>query len=105
MPEETVTTVTTETAPVKFGIGQIGNPTPKVAKNIFRIMLYAAAVANLLLQVVVEIPPHVAGIIGKYSLYAVTLAHGFSKLFGIDVSEIPTTFQLTGKSSNQKSSI
>jgi len=80
-------TVVKKEGPVKFGFGQITNPTPQMAKNVFRIVLYAAAVVNLILQTVVEIPPHVATIVAKYSLYAVTLVHGFSKLFGIDVSD------------------
>lgn len=91
MPQGTTTTdntVKTETGAVKFGIGQISNPTPKTAKNIFRVVLYAAALANLILQIVVEIPEPVRIIVAKYSIYAVTLVHGISKLFGIDVSDV-----------------
>lgn len=87
MAKETVTTIATQRGPVKFGINQITNPTPQVAKNVFRVVLYAAAAVNLLLQVVVEIPPDIAALVAKYSLYAVTLVHGFSKLFGIDISQ------------------
>lgn len=86
MPEVAVTTEVD--APVKFGIAQIGNPTPKVVKNVFRWVLYAAALANLILQIVVEIPEPVRAIVAKYSLYAVTLTHGISKLFGVDISEV-----------------
>lgn len=87
MPQETVTTVATETAPIKFGFGQITNPTPRVAKNIFRVVLYAAALINLILQIVVEIPEPIRVIVAKYSIYAVTLVHGISKLFGIDITD------------------
>ena len=86
MPEVAVTTEVD--APVKFGIDQIVNPTPKSVKNVFRWVLYAAALANLILQIVTEIPEPVRAIVAKYSLYAVTLVHGISKLFGVDISEV-----------------
>lgn len=88
MAQETETTIATETAPVKFGLGQITNPTPKVAKNVFRVVLYTAALINLVLQVIVEIPEPVRIMVGKYSIYAVTLVHSISKLFGIDISDV-----------------
>ena len=73
---------------VKFGLDQIKNPTPLMAKNIFRIVLYTAAVANIVLDIVTEIPPDIKAMIAKYSLYLVTGVHSFSKLFGIDISDI-----------------
>lgn len=72
---------------VKFGLGQITNTTPKFAKYLFRAVLYIAAAVNLVLSVIDEIPPDVKAMIGKYSIYAVTLVHGFSKLFGIEVEQ------------------
>jgi hypothetical protein len=78
---------------VKFGLSQIGATTPKTAKWAFRVILYLAAAANIIVGTVTEIPEPVKVIILKYSLYGVTLVHAFSKLFGIDISdsEPPTT--------------
>lgn len=82
--EKTVVT----NAPVKFGWKQLFKPTPQIAKNIFRVVLYAAALTNIFLMVIDEIPPHVEAIVGKYSIYAVTLVHMISKLFGIDITGV-----------------
>lgn len=79
-------------ANVKFGFGQLFKPTPDIARNIFRVVLYAAAIANLFLDVVVEIPAPARLIIGKYSVYAVTLTHAISKMFGIDITSPPTNY-------------
>jgi hypothetical protein len=72
---------------VKFGFGQIPKTTPEFAKWAFRIVLYVAAVANFIIATVTEIPVPIAMIIAKYSLYAVTLVHGFSKMFGLQVED------------------
>lgn len=74
-------------ANVKFGLSQIGATTPKTAKWIFRAVLYTAAGLNLVVAYVSEIPEPVKTAIGKYSIEAVALVHGFSKLFGIDMSD------------------
>jgi len=71
-----------------FGIKQITQPTPVWAKQMFRVALYTAAAINIVLGIVTEIPPDVKALIGKYSIYLVTAVHSFSKLFGIDVSDI-----------------
>lgn len=80
-------------ANVKFGLRQIGATTPKTAKWAFRIILYVAAAANIIVGVITEIPEPVKAMILKYSLYGVTMVHAFSKLFGIDITddEPPTT--------------
>lgn len=74
---------------VKFGFGQISKKTPEYATWIFRIVLYAAALANFVVDVVTEIPPDIKVIIAKYSVYAVTLTHGITKMFGITVEPPP----------------
>lgn len=71
---------------IKFGFGQIANATPKIATWVFRIILYAAAIVNIFLQVIDEIPPDVKAIVGKYSVYAVTLTHTLTRMFGIEVT-------------------
>lgn len=74
-------------ANVKFGLNQITAQTPKAAKYAFRAVLYIAAVANIIVGTITEIPEPVQVAIMKYSLYGVTLVHAFSKLFGIDMSD------------------
>jgi hypothetical protein len=76
---------------VKFGFGQIPNTTPEFAKWIFRIVLYAAAVINLVILVVTEIPQPIKDTIARYSLEIVALVHGLSKMFGIDVEDVPSS--------------
>lgn len=70
---------------IVFGFNQITAKTPQIATWFFRIVLYAVAAVNVVLQIVDEIPPEVKVIIGKYSVYAVTLTHSFTRLFGIKV--------------------
>ena len=72
---------------IKFGFGQIANATPGFAKWVFRAVLYMAAIANIVLGVVTEIPEPVKFIVLKYSLYGVTLVHSLSRMFGIEVEE------------------
>lgn len=74
-------------ANVKFGLSQITATTPKTAKNIFRAVLYTAAVVNIVLDVVTDIPAPVKAMIAKYSIEAVALVHAFTKLFGIDMMD------------------
>lgn len=73
----------------KVGLGQITNPTPKWATWVFRIVLYAAAVMNIIVTVIAEIPADMQLILLKYSAYAVTLTHMFTRLFGIPTPKIP----------------
>ncbi len=74
---------TEKTEQWRFGFGQIPKTTPEFAKWIFRIVLYATSVINLVISVVTEIPPDIKMMMAKYSLYAVTMVHGFTKLFGL----------------------
>ncbi len=72
----------------KFGLKQIVNKTPELAKWIFRVVLYITTMLSIVVNVIPEIPDPLRVAITKYSLYAVTLVHSFSKLFGIEVKPI-----------------
>lgn len=72
---------------ILFGFNQIKAETPNFAKWVFRVVLYAAAIGTLLINTIPEIPDHTADLIGKYCLYAITLTHSISKMFGIKVEE------------------
>jgi hypothetical protein len=76
------------TGPVRFGIGQITNPTPQLAKNIFRVVLYAAAIVNIVMLNIPSIPEETKVQIMGYSSMATVIVHAISKLFGIDISDI-----------------
>jgi hypothetical protein len=85
---------TTEPATVtKFGLNQIGNTTPQWATNIFRIALYAGAIATIVLSTITEIPDSVKLVIAKYTLEGITLIHALSKMFGITIQNDPTVNQ------------
>ncbi len=83
---------------IKFGFGQIVKETPQFAKWMFRIVLYATSALTLIINVVTEIPEPIKLMITKYSLYAVTLVHGFSKMFGIE----PSSYMAAMKPVNKK---
>lgn len=88
MPEQVGQKDVTLQGRVVFGLNQIKNVTPKAATWVFRVILYAAAVANILIGTIDEIPPELKLIIGKYSVYAVTLTHSFTRMFGINVEPV-----------------
>lgn len=73
---------------VKFGVGQINRPTPVFAKQAFRFVLYAAALVNMLLFFIPDIPPHIQFVALKYTAIVTPLSHAISKLFGIDISDV-----------------
>ncbi len=78
-------------ADVKFGLGQIKNPTPKWATNVFRIVLYAAAVAGIIIGSISEIPDPVKVVILKYAAEVTLAVHALTKLFGIVIDDDPTS--------------
>ncbi len=93
MPDETPTVKTIEvekqtTAPVKFGLGQLQNATPKFATYIFRAVLYTAFIGNTVCLMISEIPQPIKDAIAKYSVEAIGITHVLSKLFGVDISKI-----------------
>lgn len=73
-----------------FGPDQVKLPTPQWATNIFRVVLYAAAVTTIVLGTITEIPDHVKVIVLKYSIEGVTLVHALSKMFGVSIPNDPT---------------
>lgn len=88
---ETIKTVEVEkktTAPIKFGIGQLQNATPKFATYIFRAVLYTAFIANTVCLMISEIPEPVKAAIAKYSVELIGVVHALSRLFGVDISKI-----------------
>lgn len=72
---------------VKVGLNQVTKPTPQLATNIFRIVLYAAFVVNIVLATFADIPNEIKDIAGRYSIEIVTLVHALTKLFGLNVEE------------------
>lgn len=82
-------------ADVKFGVGQIKNPTPKFANWIFRVVLYGAFLINFFLPYVdQDIPQALQLIILKWSGLGVIGVHIVSKLFGYDISDIQDRIDL-----------
>lgn len=69
---------------VKFGTGQIKNPTPAWAKWFFRIFFYVTQTANLGLIMLTEIPAETKLRITEYVQFANLAVHGSTKLFGIE---------------------
>ncbi len=78
-------------ANVKFGFGQIVNQSPLWAKWVFRSVLYLSAATAVVMGIVTEIPEDVKVVVLKYCVEGTALVHAFSKMFGIDVGDDPTT--------------
>lgn len=76
--------VKVEDTKVKFGFNAITKPTPELATKIFRVVLYAAALANIIIDIFPEIPLEVKGMIAMYSVKAVAIVHAITKLFGLE---------------------
>lgn len=75
---------------IKFGFGQLAKPTPQLATNIFRVVLYGAAIVAIVTGAISEIPDSIKVVVMKYSAEATVLVHALSKLFGVDVGSDPT---------------
>jgi hypothetical protein len=71
----------------KFGIGQIGNTTPKWAQVSFRIFFYATGIATVILDIYTEIPSDIKLMINSEVIKANLLVHAISKMFGINVTQ------------------
>jgi len=69
----------------KFGPKQITQRTPEFARWIFRAVLYLSAITTFVIELIDEIPEPIEAKIGKICLYAVTITHFLSKMFGISV--------------------
>lgn len=70
------------------GMKAIKMPTPAVATNIFRFVLYAAFLTSEISNMFPEIGEHTSLIISKYCLRAIAVVHLLSRTFGIDISKI-----------------
>lgn len=79
--------VSKENTVVKFGFGQITKPTPEMATKIFRVILYAAAIASAAAKIFSAIPQDVKVMIWQYSSESVAFTHMITKMFGLDVKD------------------
>lgn len=69
---------------IVFGVNQINNPTPQIAKVIFRIILYVSALWAVLSPSITEIPAPTLASINKYLLLSNALVNVTIKFFGFD---------------------
>lgn len=69
---------------VQFGIGQFSNPTPTVAKQIFRAILYLSAIWAVVMPMITELPETTIAVINKYMLLGVAVVNVTIKFFGWD---------------------
>lgn len=76
------------TGEVKIGLGQITKPTPQFAKNIFRAVLYASVIVNIIVLNVPTIPDAIKVQILAYAGMATGIVHALSKLLGVDITDI-----------------
>jgi len=72
---------------VKFGVGQIENPTPKAFKYIFRIYSFLAGAWALFAPQFVHLNPDILGEINRWLLVSGTFLHYAIKFFGWDIKE------------------
>lgn len=83
--------VKTELKPVvKFGVGQIENPTPKAFKYVFRIYSFLAGAWALFAPQFVHLNPDILGEINRWLLVSGTFLHYAIKFFGWDIKEETT---------------
>lgn len=75
------------TGTVGFGLGQLDKPSPKWATWAFRIFLYAASFATIIVTTDPAIPQAIALMVVKYLAFATMGVHGLSKMVGIDISK------------------
>lgn len=69
---------------VQFGIDQLSNPTPSIAKYIFRTILYLSAIWAVIMPTVTELPPDTIAAINKYMLLGNAVINVTIKFFGWD---------------------
>lgn len=93
--------VTNLDAPVKFGLGQIGQTTPAFITWIFRFYFYLVSFATVFLAQYQKVDPNLRLEIIFWMGVSVIAVHGFSKMFGIDSKKIEMeakdAFNLTTK--------
>ena len=69
---------------VQFGIDQLSNPTPSIAKYIFRTILYLSAIWAVIMPTVTELPETTIAAINKYMLLGNAVINVTIKFFGWD---------------------
>lgn len=82
---------------VKFGFNQISQPTPALVKWIFRVYLYVASVATIIVTTDDNISANTAKQIAKYIAFGTMSVHGASKLFGVEIDENEFNPTVNGK--------
>lgn len=80
-------TVAVKDTEVKFGFGQVANPTPPAVTNVFRIILYTVGVLNIATMTFTAIPPDISEAINNWSAEVIVFAHAISKLFGLNIEK------------------
>lgn len=69
---------------VKVGINQLANPTPDIARIIFRVVLYLSAVYALAIQPNLDIPTDIQAMINKWIIAGNAIVNVTIKFFGWD---------------------
>lgn len=72
---------------VKFGLGQITNPTPKWAKAIFRIISFATGLWAIAQQMDLGLSQELVSKINSYCVGIVPAVHFAIKFFGWDYKD------------------
>jgi hypothetical protein len=75
---------------MKFGFGQVLNPTPAQAKRFFHSFFTITSVVAMALQCFPQIPQHVNDVVNQWVVSSNTFVFGLTRLFGID--EKPSNF-------------
>lgn len=74
----------------KFGISQISNPQPKWTKTLFRVVFYVASLGTLAVSTFTKMPDEIKLNVAEAASFISIAAHLFSKMWGIDISDIET---------------
>lgn len=83
----------------KWGLPQILQETPGIAKGIANATLYLAAIGNIAVATFTKIPPNVQAEVALYSLQITAFVNAVCHMFGIQVTQ-PTYSQSSGTSSS-----
>lgn len=75
---------------VRFGVGQLSNPTPLFAKHIFRAVAFLSGVWALLPQDLINLSDHAYGQANRWLLVANAIVLFATKFFGWDTKEVET---------------
>jgi hypothetical protein len=70
---------------IKIGWNQLNNPTPEIAKIVFRIILYISALWAMVSPAITEIDPATLATVNKYLLLANGVVNVTIRFFGWDI--------------------